>query len=179
MKSAAAALSASSGHRSPYSLVVRTLLGFARQRSGLDETSCQFVLEWLQTGVAIRKVLQRSLESHGLTELKFSILAALLTLDQNSTMETDLANLACVTRPSVTNALDELQEQRLVARVRDTTDRRIINVHLTKKGHIVIGAALQHYLQTAEHLARFVGKDVQAAASNVSARLRSAVDGTG
>jgi len=179
MNSAAAAPSASSGHRSPDLLVVRTLLAVARQRTGLDETSCQFVLDWLQTGVAIRKVLQKSLESHGLTELKFSILVTLFTLDPNPTMEAALANHACVTPPSITSALDELQEQRLESRVRDTTDRRIINVHLTTRGHAVIATALQHYLQTAEHLARFVGKDVQAAASNVSARLRSAANGTG
>src|SRR5882672_121246 len=117
MKSAAAAApSASLSRRSPDSLVMRTLIAAARQRAGLDETSCRFVLEWLQSVAAMRAVLRRSLASHGLTELKFSILVTLFTLDPNPTMEADLANHARVTRPSITSALNELQKQRLVAR---------------------------------------------------------------
>ena len=156
---------------------MRTLIAVARQRSGLDETSCRFVLEWLQSVAAMRAVLRRSLASHGLTELKFSTLVTLFTLDPNPTMEADLATHARVTRPSVTSALNELQKQRLVARERSTIDRRITHVRLTRKGHTVIDAALQHYLQTAGQLARFVDKDVQTAASVVCARLRSGADG--
>jgi DNA-binding MarR family transcriptional regulator len=173
MKSNAAAPATSFGPRSSDSLVMRTLITAARQRCGLDETSCRFVLEWLQSVAAMREVLRRSLASHGLTELKFSILVTLFTLEPNPTMEADLANHARVTRPSVTSALNELQEKRLVTRECNPIDRRIINVHLTRKGFTVIDAALQHYLQTAGRLARFVDKDVQAAASIVCARLRS------
>jgi len=155
----------------PDSLVARTLLAAARQRPGLDEMNCQFVLEWMQIGAMAQDVLRDSLARFGLTEAKFSILVALFTLDPDPVMEADLANHAGVTRPSVTNALHELQEQGLVGRTRNTVDRRVINVHITKKGHATIDAAIQHYLETAEHLARFVDRDVQAAATTLCDRL--------
>jgi DNA-binding MarR family transcriptional regulator len=144
----------------------------ARQRFGLDEAHCLFVLELLQTGVLTRDALRKSLVPFGLTEVKFSILVTLFTLDPDPAMEADLANHAGVTRPSTTYALNDLQEQGLVVRVRSTVDHRVVNVHLTKKGHTMIDAALRHYLQAAEQLARFVDKDAQAAAAVACARLR-------
>jgi DNA-binding MarR family transcriptional regulator len=173
MSSAADSPHASS-HRPPESLVVRTLLTIASQRSSLDETGCKLVLEWLQAGAEIRAVMRKSLASHGLTELKFSILVTLFTLDPNPAMEADLANHARVARPSVTKALNELEAQRLVARARSTIDHRVTNVSLTKKGQTAIDTALHHYLETAGHLARLVEKDGQVAASVICARLGSA-----
>jgi DNA-binding MarR family transcriptional regulator len=165
--------------RAPDSLVIRTLLTIARQRSGLDETGCQLVLEWLQTGVAIRGVLRKSLALHGLTELKFSILVALFSLDPIPAMEADLANHARAARPSVTRALEELEQQRLVARAPSTIDHRVINVKLTRKGQTAIDAALHHYLLTAGNMARLVEEDVQAAACVVCTRLRSGAASAG
>jgi DNA-binding MarR family transcriptional regulator len=158
---------------------MRTLLATARHRSGLDETSCWLVLEWLETGLAVRETLRKTLASHRLSELKFSVLVTLFTLDPSPPTEADLANHARVTRPSVSRALDELQEQRLVTRVPGKIDHRFVNVRLTKKGHAAIDEAIQQYLKTAGHLARFLEKDVQTAASVVCARLRSGADGAG
>ncbi len=133
--------------------------------------NCQFVLEWMQIGALAQEVLRDSLARFDLTETKFSILVTLFALDPDTAMEADLANHAGVTRPSVTNALHELQDQGLVVRTRNSVDRRVINVHITKKGHATIDAAIQHYLETAEHLARFVDRDVQAVATTLCDRL--------
>ncbi len=179
MNTAATARSASSDNHNPDSLIMRTLLAAARHRTGLDETSCWLVLEWLQTGLAVQDVLRQTLASHHLTELKFSILVTLFTLDPSPTTEADLANHARVTRPSVSRALDELQARRLVARVPDDIDHRYVNVHLTKKGHATIDEAIQQYLKAAGRLARFLEKDVQTAATIVCARLRSGAESTG
>jgi len=153
------------------SLVVRTLLAAARQRPDLDEGRCRLVLDWLRTAAAVRTALQESLARHRLTELKFSILVVLFTLEPESSTAADLAVHAGVTRAAITGALDGLQEQSLVTRQRDTADRRSLNVHLTDAGHQVIEAALQRYLRTAGNIARFVKSTEQAAASTVCARL--------
>jgi DNA-binding MarR family transcriptional regulator len=152
MHSAAVASLADSGQCSSDSLVMRTLLSAARQYPGLDEINCRLVFEQVQIGAALRAGLRKSLVSHGLSESKFSILVTLLSLVPSPAMEADLANHAGVTRSSVTGALDELQEQQLVNRIRSRIDRRIINVHLTKKGRTTIDVALRHYLQTAGRL---------------------------
>ena len=156
----------------PDSLVVRTLLATARQRPGLDEARCRLVLEWLLTGAAVRAALRESLAPCGLTELKFAVLVALFTLDPESSTPADLATHSGASRAAITDALDGLQVHRLVARERDAVDRRTIDVRLTEAGRKAIDFALQRFLQTAGHVARFVNKAERATAAAVCAHLR-------
>jgi len=172
MKSSFYAPPAPSASVPPDSLVVRTLLATARQRPGLDEARCRLVLEWLRAGAAVRAALRESLAPCGLTELKFAVLVVLFTLDPEPSTPADLASHAGVSRTSITDALDGLQAHRLVAREHDTADRRIINVRLTRAGREAVNSALQRFLQTAGHVARFVGKAERAAAAIVCARLK-------
>jgi DNA-binding MarR family transcriptional regulator len=154
------------------SLVVRTLLATARQRPGLDEARCRFVLEVLCAGAAVRAALQESLAPCGLTELKFAVLVVLFTLDPEPTTPADLASHTDVSRAAITDALDGLQAHRLVARERDPIDRRTIDVRLTGAGREAVDSALQRFLQTAGHVARFVEKAERAAAAVVCAHLK-------
>jgi DNA-binding MarR family transcriptional regulator len=154
------------------SLVVRTLLATARQRPGLDERRCLLVLDWLKTGSAVRAALHESLVADNLSYLKFSLLVVLFTIDPEAATPADLADHAGVTRSAVTEALDGLEKQVLVAREHDLVDRRTINVRLTGAGRAAIDAALQRFLQTAGRVARFVGPADQAAVASVGARLR-------
>jgi DNA-binding MarR family transcriptional regulator len=163
----------------PDSLVARTLLATARQRPGLDEARCRLVLEWLRTGAAVRGVLRQSLAPCGLTELKFAALVVLFTLDPEPSTPADLAIHAGVSRAAITEALDGLQAHRLVERARDPVDRRTVNVRLTEAGRETVNSALQRFLQTAGHVARFVETTERATAATVCAHLRIGAGLTG
>jgi DNA-binding MarR family transcriptional regulator len=157
--------------------VVRTLLATARQRPGLDEARCRFVFEWLRTGAAVRAALRESLAHCGFSELKFAVMVVLFTLDPEPTTPADLASHAGVSRAAITDALDGLQARRLVARARDISDRRAVNVRLTRAGREAVDFALQRFLQTAGHVARLVAGSEQAVASVLCARLRIGAGG--
>lgn len=47
---------------------------------------------------------------------------------------TDLASRACVSKPNLTTMVDRLCEERMVERLADPNDRRVVNVALTQEG---------------------------------------------
>ena len=144
-------------------LALRTLLTVARQRDGLDESRCRVVLEFLDAAGSVDEVLQRKLTELGLTEHKFSILVALFALDPAAATPADLSLHTDVTRSAMTALLDALEARGLVARRRDTHDRRVVYVGLTEAGRDAANAALMHYLRTADKLAQGVPPADQAA----------------
>jgi DNA-binding MarR family transcriptional regulator len=144
-------------------LALRTLLTVARQRDGLDEARCQVVLEFLAAAGSVDGVLQRTLTELGLTEHKFSILVALFALDPAAATPADLSVHTGVTRSAMTALLDALETRGMVARRRDTRDRRVVYVGLTEAGRVAANTALMDYLRTADTLAQRIPPADQAA----------------
>ena len=66
----------------------------------------------------------------------------------------DLANLAQITRASVSGLLDSLEKESLVRREHDTEDRRQVIVHLTEKGQAFIESFLPPYFKLISDLMR-------------------------
>jgi len=154
-------------------MVVRTLLAAARQRPGLDDRRCLLVLDLIQTGIAVRTALRRSLAEEGLSELKFALLVVLFAIDPEPATPADLADRIGVSRAAITEALDGLEKIALIGRTRDTADRRVIDVRLTPKGQGLADAALQRFLRTAGRVARFISLSELPSISDIGARLRS------
>ena len=144
-------------------LVLRTLLTVARQRDGLDESRCRFVLEFLDAAGSVDGVLQRQLAELGLTEHKFSVLVALFALDPAAATPADLSVHTGVTRSAMTALLDALEARGLVRRRRDTRDRRVVYVELSDAGRTAANTALMAYLRAADMLAQPVPPADQAA----------------
>lgn len=155
-------------------LVLRTLLAVARQRDGLDEAQCRLVLECLAAAEGVESVLQRQLAAGGLSEHQFGVLVALFALDPAAATPADLAHHAGTTRSAMTALLDNLEARGLVARRRDTRDRRLIYVQLTPAGQTTANAALMDYLRAANVLAAQVPPADQAALLQGCAQLQAA-----
>jgi DNA-binding MarR family transcriptional regulator len=66
----------------------------------------------------------------------------------------ELANLAQITRASVSGLLDSLEKEGLVRREHDTKDRRQVIVHLTEKGQTFIESFLPPYFKLISDLMR-------------------------
>lgn len=83
----------------------------------------------------IRKMLDETLEEHGLTNGDWKVLSALhLSGKPYRRSAGELAKRSDLTSGAMTSRLDQLEEQGLVRRLRDPDDRRGVIVELTEKG---------------------------------------------
>jgi MarR family 2-MHQ and catechol resistance regulon transcriptional repressor len=80
----------------------------------------------------VQSNLDRRLASLGLTENQFGVLDILLHLGPRT--QRDIGAKLFTSNGNVTVVVDNLERRRLVRRVRDQADRRLITVHLTPEG---------------------------------------------
>ena len=87
----------------------------------------------------IARLLEKHRESvladYGLTVWSFDMLATLRRQGSPYQLKpTDLYNLLMLSSGAMTNRIDRLEQEGLVARIRDPDDRRSVSVQLTPKG---------------------------------------------
>lgn len=157
-------------------LVLRTLLNVARQRTGLDEAGCRLVLDYLAAAQSVEGVLQHRLAAIGFSENQFAVIVALFALDPAASTPADLAFHAGTTRSAMTALLDNLEARGLLARQRDTHDRRLVYVQLTPAGQTAANAALLAYLRSANELANLVDPAARAVLLQASAQFQAAAN---
>lgn len=151
---------------------MHTLLSMARQREGFDAERCRLVIEHVDTHVLLRSAVQRTLASLQLTELQFGVLLVLFSLGPEPVGSADLAVHTGVSRPAVTEALERLGAQKLVARTRAPADRRVMHVQLTDAGRALIEPAALKILQVLHTVTRFVDAPAREALLNGYALLQ-------
>lgn len=137
-------------------LAARTLLNVARQRPGHDAEHCRLVFEHLDTTTLLHAAIQHTLGHYHLSELQFGVLVVLFSVDPEPVTSADLATHTAVTRSSITEAIDHLEAQQLVTRVREPRDRRIIRVKLTAQGLAMAEPITQAFLHTLAEATRFI-----------------------
>src|SRR5215831_6942096 len=82
----------------------------------------------------MREARQRVAQRWKLTLPQFDVLAELARADARGFTFVELSRLLLVTSGNLTGIVDRLEEQRLVQRVPDAKDRRVIRVALTERG---------------------------------------------
>ena len=82
----------------------------------------------------LRRMLDETLEEHGLSYGEWAVLGALRRAEGQRRSAGDLAGIAELSSAAMTNRLDRLEEAGLVKRVRDAEDRRSVQVELTAAG---------------------------------------------
>jgi DNA-binding MarR family transcriptional regulator len=99
----------------------------------------------------IEAQLRRTFASHGLDAASFDVLA---TLRRNARALTagELMNSAMVTSGAITQRLDRLESEGLVARRSSSDDGRRVVVELTEEGLARVDATLPDHLATEERL---------------------------
>ena len=76
-------------------------------------------------------------DSRGLTMTQLRLMY--LIYQRNELTISELAELMVVRRPTITGLTDRLVKQKLIRRLSDKTDRRIVRIALTKEGRRVLG----------------------------------------
>ena len=122
---------------------------WAAQRPDLDTEPMALIGRIIRLSAQLMEEMGRTFARHGLNSASFDMLATLLrtgpphALSPNQLLETMM-----VTSGTMTNRIDQLEKDDLVARVRNPNDKRSVLVQLTVKGHRIIDAAVTDHVET-------------------------------
>lgn len=109
------------------------LIQEAQRRQLPDVDGIRLCFQTLSLASAIDRDCAALLAPHGLSEGRF-VLLFLLDAAGDGLAPNVLAEQSGVTRATVTGLLDGLEREALIERTADSTDRRALRIHLTRKG---------------------------------------------
>ncbi len=104
----------------------------------LDPSACEAFLHLLRTGDEAFRVVDAHFHSHGLSQGRFTVLMLLADKaggQSHAFTPAQLAEMAGVTRATMTGLVDTLERDGMVTRKPDPADRRMLLVELTPGGH--------------------------------------------
>ncbi len=111
-------------------------------------------------GVEVQAALEASLAKHDMSEGRLRVLVLLLDQDQ-PIPHSELADLSCVTKGTITGLVDSLERDGYVERQPDQDDRRVVKIALTRAGRAVIDRILPGHLTRLSKMMRRLTKREQ------------------
>jgi DNA-binding MarR family transcriptional regulator len=126
------------------------LIEAARKFPDLDPSACEAFLHLLRAGSDTIHDCEAYFARHDLSQGRFMVLILLLDKQENrplSRTPAELAELANVTRATMTGLVDTLERDGLATREPDLVDRRMMAVTLTAKGHALLNRVLPGYFR--------------------------------
>jgi len=126
------------------------LIEAAKKFPDLDPSACEAFLYLLRAGSDSIHGCEAYFAGHDLSQGRFTVLMLLLDKQENraiSRTPAELADLANVTRATMTGLIDTLERDGLVTREPDPVDRRMMAVKLTAKGHFLLNRVLPGYFR--------------------------------
>jgi DNA-binding MarR family transcriptional regulator len=148
---------------------------WAKQRPDLDTAPMGLIGRVLRVSAHMSKEMAKTFDRHGLSAASFDVLATLLrsgpphALSPNQLLATMM-----VTSGTMTNRIDQLCKEGLVARIQNPDDKRSVWISLTEKGRTVIDAAVTDHVQTQTRIVSGLSPAVQSA---LNAGLQAYLDG--
>lgn len=99
------------------------------------------------------------LNQHGLTEQQWRVIRILKQVPEHQLESHELADIACILRPSLTGVLVRLEKAGYVKRWKPPTDQRRLCVGLTDKGHALFDAMSEEMNRQYQRIQRQLGKE--------------------
>lgn len=122
----------------------------ARQYPELDPASADAFLHLLRAADELFSARELSLGKFNLSCGRFAVMMQLFDKETDTPIArtpAELATVAGVTRATMTGLVDTLERDGLVKREPDPTDRRMMSVNLTQKGHQLITQVLPNHFR--------------------------------
>jgi DNA-binding MarR family transcriptional regulator len=133
------------------------LLEAVRKHPDLDPSACEAYLNILRAGDEAYRRSEAFFTEHNMSPGRFTVMMLLYDkMEGHPIPQTpaDLADMAGVTRATITGLVDTLERDGLVTRSHDSDDRRMMLIHLTPKGHAMLeGIMPEHFKQMAAQMA--------------------------
>jgi DNA-binding MarR family transcriptional regulator len=133
------------------------LLEAVRKHPDLDPSACEAYLNILRAGDEAYRRSEAFFTEHNMSPGRFTVMMLLYDkIEGHPIPQTpaDLADMAGVTRATITGLVDTLERDGLVTRAHDSGDRRMMLIHLTPKGHATLQSLMPgHFKQMAAQMA--------------------------
>jgi DNA-binding MarR family transcriptional regulator len=141
------------------------LVEASKQFPDLDPSACEAFMHLIRAGDEVTRVMDAHFAGHSITHGRFLVMMLLLekkgTDCPRPTTPAELADLASVSRATITGLLDSLERYGFVRREPDPADRRQMSVHLTPKGHIFMHDILPDHFRVITRLMSALSENEQ------------------
>ena len=129
------------------------IAAWRRERPDIDVSSIAVLTRALLIGRNLQKARDRALRALGTNTPTLEVLATLRRSGAPYRLRTsEIEAATSVTAGAISQRLDRLERRRLVRRTRDTVDRRVIHVTLTRKGRDLIDGVVTGLMEREELL---------------------------
>jgi DNA-binding MarR family transcriptional regulator len=88
----------------------------------------------IRTGVLLQDAFERMLKPHGVTGTQYNVLRVLRGAEPAGLCRNELRDRLLNRMPDVTRLLDRMEEAGLIARARESGDRRMVRTRITAGG---------------------------------------------
>ena len=131
----------------------------AKRYPDIDPGAVVSYLVLLRVAQDVMDVTDEFLADHSMSHGRFSVLMLLNRDPEKPESPSELAAKAGVTRATMTGLLDGLERERLVNRLPDREDRRMLLVELTPKGRKILDGMLPDYYRLIAKIMSHLAKD--------------------
>lgn len=126
---------------------------WAKQRPDIDTEPMALIGRFIRLSAHLSAEMTKTFAKHGLNAASFDVLATLLRSGEPHALSpNDLLATMMVTSGTMTNRIDQLEKEGLVARVQNPNDKRSVLVQLTNIGREKIDCAVTDHVDTQKRL---------------------------
>ncbi|MFT5796215.1 MAG: DNA-binding MarR family transcriptional regulator [Ascidiaceihabitans sp.] len=144
---------------------------WAKQRPDLNTEPMELIGQLIRLSAYLSQEMGETFARHGISAASFDVLATLLrTGAPHALSPNQLLATMMVTSGTMTNRIDQLEKEDLVARVQNPKDKRSVLIMLTEKGRGVTDAAVTDHVETQTRLVSTIS-DLER--TNLNAHLKS------
>lgn len=158
------------------------LVEASKQFPDLDPCACEAFMHLIRAGDEVTRTMDAHFAGHAITHGRFIVMMLLLekkgTECPRPTTPAELAELASVSRATITGLLDSLERDGYVRREPDPADRRQMSVHLTIKGQEFMDGILPDHFRVITRLMSALTENEQKTLSRLLCKIAEAAVGT-
>lgn len=122
----------------------------------MEPSSCQAFLHLIKTTDDVWDIMHQHLSDFGISQGRFLVMMLLIEKPDIEypcpTTPAAIADMANISRATVTGLLDNLEKDGFISRTPDPSDRRVTTISLTEEGHAFMQKILPPHFRILAHL---------------------------
>ena len=153
-----------------------TLREELRQQKPFVSLEQEAHLSIVRTGSLLTDAIEQLLKPFAVTATQYNVLRILRGAEPRGLCRNDLRDRMLTKMPDVTRLLDRMEDAKLVARARDSEDRRLVSTRITSKGLRLLEELEDAVYATHESCFRQLGKTQLRALIDMLAIVREGLE---
>ena len=148
----------------------------------MDASSSYAFLNLIKTTDDVWRVMHEHLAHHGISQGRFLVLMLLMEKPDVDypcpCTPAEIADMASVSRATVTGLLDTLEKDGFISRTPDPNDRRVTSISITDAGRAFMGKILPPHFRILAHLMKPLNDDERTALVSILNKISTHIEAT-